>query len=521
MFRGFCLNVLCEGIAQLCRNRLIWSYNFRVLSTVERLDGNHVKLTVQIDPDEFQHDVEAAFRRIAKQVRVPGFRPGKVPRRVLETRLGRETGREEALRECLPRYYQRALIANNVDAVAVPEIEITGGNDHDSVHFDAVVEVRPDVIVSGYDGMRVQVPSVVSVDEDVEAEIREFRRQFAELSSVNRAAMDGDHLTINITCHSNGELVEGLTASDYDYRLGSGRLFPEMDKNLDGASVGDVLAFAVSPPEGGSHAGKTSHTATGGSATDADSGATGGAAKGDANDSEGGRAALHFKVLVKDVQEAVMPDLDDELVAANSEYQTVDEFEASVYETCRSARRSRFQAVSSEAVGEAIAGLVEDEVPVSMVASHVDGQIEARLEELKKYGRIGTLDEYLDVLGKSEGELRAELEPYAKKEVKIDLALRAIALAEALHLTDEELDENVRGVVAQMSAESLRPDDVSDEEVAQTREVLNASGKLAELQAVLMKRNAWEWVQKRAIFIDDEGSEVDAAEILQDADETA
>lgn len=454
-----------------------------MISTVERLDGNHVKLTVQIEPDEFEHDVEAAFRRIAKQVRIPGFRPGKVPRRVLETRLGREAGREEALHECLPGYYQRALIANNVDAVAVPEIEITGGHEHGSVHFDAVVEVRPDVMVSGYDGMRVQVPSVAPIDEDVKAEIDEFRRQFAELLSVNRAAVDGDHLTINITCHSDGELVEGLTASDYDYRLGSGRLFPEMDENLDGASVGDVLAFAVSPP---------------------------------ADDS-----VLHFKVLVKDVQEAVMPELNDELVSTNSEYQTVDEFEASVYKTCLSARRSRFQTVSSEAMGEAVAGLVEDEAPVSMVAAHVDGQIEARLEELKKYGRLDSLDEYLDALGKSEGELRTELEPYAKREVKIDLALRAIALAEALHLTDEELDDNVRGVVAQMSGESSRLDDVSDEEVVQTREFLRASGKLTELQAALMKRNAWEWVQKRAIFIDAEGSEIDVAEILQDANETS
>ncbi len=128
-------------------------------SAVEPLEGNRVKVSVEVDEAEFERDLDAAFRRISREVRLPGFRPGKAPRRVLEAKLGKDVGREEALREALPTYYSQAVRENDVDVIAAPEIEITAGKDEGPVTFDAVVEVRPVISVGGYQNLRSRDPA--------------------------------------------------------------------------------------------------------------------------------------------------------------------------------------------------------------------------------------------------------------------------------------------------------------------------------------------------------------------------
>jgi trigger factor len=131
-----------------------------VKAVVEPLEGNRVKVSVEVDETEFERDLDAAFRRISREVRLPGFRPGKAPRRLLEAKLGKDVGREEALREALPTYYSQAVRDNDVDVIAAPEIEITAGKDEGPVTFDAIVEVRPVISIGGYDDLRVEIPTV-------------------------------------------------------------------------------------------------------------------------------------------------------------------------------------------------------------------------------------------------------------------------------------------------------------------------------------------------------------------------
>ncbi len=140
-------------------------------AVVEPLEGNKVKLSVEVEEQEFDKAIDAAFRRIAREVRIPGFRPGKAPRRLLEARLGPGVARQEALRESLPEFYARALREADVEAIAAPEIDITSGEERGPVSFDAVVEVRPQVSVVGYGGLRVTVPSPLATDADVDAHI--------------------------------------------------------------------------------------------------------------------------------------------------------------------------------------------------------------------------------------------------------------------------------------------------------------------------------------------------------------
>ncbi len=204
-------------------------------STVEPLEGNKVKLSIEVDESEFDKAIDSAFRKIAHEVRIPGFRPGKAPRRILEARFGGEVGREQALRDALPEYYVDAVKEHDVDVIAAPEIEITSGQDDGPVLFDAVVEIRPRIDVPGYGGLRVELPAIAATDEEIDAQVDRLRDQFAELAEVDRPAADGDVVTIGLHGEEDGQPVPGLQADDYAYRVGAGSIAAELDEALAGA----------------------------------------------------------------------------------------------------------------------------------------------------------------------------------------------------------------------------------------------------------------------------------------------
>src|SRR5580658_3900223 len=179
-------------------------------ATAEPMEGNLVRLSVEIDEPEFDRALGDVVRTLARQVRVPGFRPGKVPRKVLEARMGGAGAlRAEALRESLPDFYARAVVDTELDPIAQPDIDITAGEDQGAVSFDAVVQVRPLVAIPGYDGLQVTLPGLAVKDEDVQRQIDRLRENDAELDVVERPAIDGDFVTIDLhgTDASGAEVV--------------------------------------------------------------------------------------------------------------------------------------------------------------------------------------------------------------------------------------------------------------------------------------------------------------------------
>ncbi len=264
-------------------------------STVEPAEGNKVKVSVEVDESEFDGDVDAAFRRIAHEVRIPGFRPGKAPRRILEARIGTEAARAEAMQHALPEYYAQAVSGHDVDVIAPPEIDVTAGEDEGAVVFDAVVEVRPTAIVGGYASLRITVERPSASEEEIDARVEHLRQQFATLADVDRPARDGDSVTIDISGTQDGEPRDGLTAEGYQYEVGAGSVVPELDEQLRGAKVGDILTFTADHPD-----------------PDED--------------------PVDFRVLVKEVREKVLPDLDDAFAAEASEFDTVEELRAALVE---------------------------------------------------------------------------------------------------------------------------------------------------------------------------------------------
>src|SRR4051794_30408959 len=218
-------------------------------STVESLDGHKVKLHVAVPASEFERAIDAAFKKLAGEGCVPGFRPGKAPRRLLEARFGSEVARDQALRDALPEYYVEAVTQNDVDPIAPPEIEITAGEESGDVEFDAVVEVRPVVNLVGYDELRVELPFEAIDDAAVDQQVDGLRDRFADLVDSDDPLVDDAYATIDITGTRDGEAVEGLTATDFLYRVGSGMVVPELDEQLHGTRPGAILEFTSTPPE--------------------------------------------------------------------------------------------------------------------------------------------------------------------------------------------------------------------------------------------------------------------------------
>lgn len=433
-------------------------------TTVAPLEGNKVKLSVEVDEHEFDEAVTRAFRKISREVRIPGFRPGKAPRKVLERRLGPQVGREQALHDTLPEYYARAVADNDVDVIDAPDIDITAGEEDGPVAFDAVVEVRPVVQVPGYAGLRVEIPRPEMSDEEVDAQVDRMRELQATLADVDRSAREGDAVVIDITGTLDGEVQEGLTADDYTYTVGSGAITPEVDEQLSGAKAGDILEFDATHPD------------------------------------EDEARQLRFRVLVKQVRERVLPAADDEWAAENSEFATLDELRRSIRDRGTLVRKAQAQGALREATGQALAKLVEDEPPEAMVAQELNRRAQDLAMRLQAQGM--TPEQWLSLTGTTSDQLTAELREAAETSAKVDLALRAVADAEGIECTDEDLDEELAGVAERVG-----------EPVSAVRAEFERGGNLAAVRSDVRKRKALEWLLERVEIVDEDGRAIDRADL--------
>ncbi len=429
-------------------------------STLETLEDNKVKLSVTIDEVEFEPELDAAYKRISKEVRMPGFRPGKVPRKLLEKQLGPAMAREEAMRSALPEYYSKAVVDNGVDVIAAPEIEITGGQEAGDITFDAVVEVRPTVTVSGYEGLRIEVTSPHATDADLEERVDSIRRQHAELETVERAATEGDHVTIDIAGTVDGEPVPGLTAEDYDYVLGSGAVVAEIDENLTGASAGDTVEFAADHP-----------------ADDQDT-------------------SIDFVIEVKEVQEQVLPEADDDLAKEASEFDTMDELRDDLMTRIADVKRSQAAAEVDTKTSEALAELVTDDLSDALIEDEMENRAQELAMRMQAQGL--QLEQYLQITGTTPEMFREQLNEQAQTSARVDLALRAIAEAEGIDVDEDELDTELMHLATQL-----------DQPLADVKTTLDANGRMTAIRSDMRLRSALQWVIEKAEIVDEDGNPVD------------
>jgi trigger factor len=435
-----------------------------VKSSVESLEGNKVKLTVSIDEAEFDRDIDQAFRKIAREVRLPGFRNGKAPRRVLEARIGLAPAREQALRDAIPEYLARAVREHDVDLIATPEVEITGGEEEGPVAFDATLEVRPEITVPGYGGLRVELPSPAATDAEIDDAVTAELRRHGELVDAGRPSRPGDFITIDLVATRDGEEVAGLNTEDWSYEVGQGWIADGFDDEVTGVLPGVERRFTAVP--------------------------------------KGTEEPADFVVKVSRVQTLEMPELTDEWVAENlGDHDTVDEWKDSIRERISSAKLGQARSQLVGRVTEALTGLSDIEAPEPLVQSDLRRRVEAMVRQLQSQGI--TMEQWLSATGQDSTQFVESMRGQSEQAVKVDLALRAVAAAESLEADDGDIGAEYERLARQFN-----------EKPNQVRKAYERNDLVPELVAEIRKSKALDWLLHHVEMVDPEGHELDRDLIL-------
>jgi trigger factor len=432
-------------------------------TTVETLEGNKVRLRVAVPASEFEAAIDAAFRKLAREVRIPGFRPGKAPRRLLEAHLGTEIAREQALRDSVPDYYQKAVEAEALDTIAAPEFEITAGQEEGDVEFDAVVEVRPQVEIAGYDSLQVTIEDPSVLDPEINVQIDQLRERFADLEESTAPLTNGDYAQLNIKGYVHDEEVPGLTVSDFLYEVGSSLVVPKLDEELQGKRPGDMLKFNdVLPARWGERAGQE----------------------------------VAFQVLVKETKRKVLPEANDEWAREASEFDTLEELRADIRRRMESVRRFQAHLAVRDKVLQAVGAKVAVDIPEALIQEEMERRLHTILHRLEEQG--ASVEQYLEASGLSQDQLIADVRLEATKAVKADLALRAVVAAEQIEVSDEEID-----------AEVARLAERTGRKPAQLRKEIERGQGLQAVRSELSRGKALQFLVDHATVVDEEGKPLD------------
>jgi trigger factor len=431
-------------------------------TTVEPLEDNKVRLRIAVPAEEFEKAIDAAFRKLAREVKMPGFRPGKAPRQLLEARLGTGVAREQALRDALPEYYASAVETEDIDVIAPPEIDITSGEEEGDVEFDAVVEVRPVVEVTGYESLQVEVPNPAIGDDALDAQIDALRERFADLEDSPNPLTDGDYAQIDIKGSVDGEAADELSATDYLYEVGSGGVVPKLDTELHGKKPGDIFKFEDALPAQGEEPGPT----------------------------------VEFQVMVKDAKRKVLPEATDEWASEVSEFDTIEELRDDAKQRLELYAKVQAQLEARDKVLEATADLVTIDAPEPLVAQEMERRLHDLQHRLEPQGI--NITQYLAATGQDQEQFVAGLREGCAKAVKADLALRAVVLQEGISATDEEVDSEIGRLAERM-----------DEKPAKVRRELEQRGALEAVRSDLARGKAVQYLVDHAAVVDESGNPVD------------
>ena len=379
-------------------------------STVEQLSPSRAKLTVEIPFSDLQPHLTKAYREIAQSVTIPGFRKGKVPSAVIDQRFGRGVVLQEAINAALPTAYGEAVDANKLIPLGDPEVEITKLEDGDVVEFVAEVDVRPELTLPGFDTLAVTVDVLADLDSEVDSRLEMMRERFATTTEVERAAADGDVLTIDLAGTRDGEALPDATAEGITYRIGSGGMLDGLDEAVTGLSAGESADF-TSTLVGGALAGQ--------------------------------EADIH--VTVTKVSEQQLPDLDDEFAQLVSEFDTVEEMRVDLTNGVEQMLRADQLNSARDKVLEDLVAQVEFELPAKLLAAELEarrGQID---EQLKGAGL--TLERYLETAEDEEADspeaFWAVVDSRAEQSLRAQILLDAIADEREVGVEQHELTDMI------------------------------------------------------------------------------
>jgi trigger factor len=441
-------------------------------SAVETLGPTRIKLTVEVPYAELEPAVAAAYRKVAQQVRVKGFRPGKVPPRIVDQYVGRGTVLDEAMNDAVPGLYSAAVREQEIDIIGHPEIEVTQFTDGEELVFTAEVDVRPEIELPDYDGLPVTVDDASFTDDDVAEQLQGLRERFATLAGVERAAASGDYVSIDLSATIDGEAVEDAGANNLSYEVGSDSLVEGLDAAIIDLSVGESKQFQTqlrSGPQGGQTAEAT--------------------------------------VTVRSVKEKQVPELDDDFAQTASEFDTIDELRADIGQRLTRIKTLTQGMQARDKVLEAVLSKVEVPVPEHVLNDEISFRKQQLDEQLEQAGL--TKEIYAQSEDRTPEAIDAEIEAHAADSIKAQFVLDAVARKEELSVEESDITDQIVRRAAQAG--------VRAEQYAQQ---VVSSGQLPALMSDILRGKALALVMERATVTDESGRPVDL-DALGGSDESA
>ena len=428
-------------------------------ANVTKLEDNKVRLDVEISPDAVREGVEAKVRELGRKVRVPGFRPGKAPRRVIENHLGRDYIYYEALQDKLPTWYSEAVVETDLRPIDRPEIHFDEPLDEkEGFKFSATVAVRPEATLREYKGVEVPKEAIEVTDEQLDEQLEQMRGQFATLAAVeDRPLEEGDFAIIDFRGErmTTGEPLEGGEAEDYMLEVGRGELLPDFEQNLVGMRAGERKQFGVTFP--------VDYAET----------------------SLRGQTVL-FHVHLKEIKERDLPPLDDEFAKEASEFETLEELRAAIREQLEDAEERRVEGEFRARVLDAVSKGADVEVPEVMVEEKVEEMLGSFERSLRAQGMEP--GQYYQLAGTSEDDLKDRVRPDAADTVKKELTLDAVATAEGIEADEDQVMHEI-GHLAEGS-------DREPEEIAET---MRRNGTYALLEEEIARAKALDFLVENAV----------------------
>lgn len=425
----------------------------------EKLEKNEGVLTVEVDENEVNSALDQAFKKVVKQVNVPGFRKGRVPRKIFEAKFGVESLYQDALDILLPKAYTQAVEETGIEPIDQPEVDVEQMEKDLPLKFTAKVQIPPEVKLGEYKGLEVPKKDFSVSDEDVEQELKSLQERHAELNVVeDGAAEEGDTVILDFEGFIDGEAFEGGSAENHTLEIGSNSFIPGFEEQLVGLAEDDEKEISVTFPE-------------------------------DYHSEEVAGKDAVFKVKIHEIKRKQLPELDDDFAMDVSEFETFEEYKKDLREKLEEAKAQEKEQYEQNAVVEKASEAAEVDIPDVMIENEMNQMVTDFEQRLSQQGM--PLDMYFQFTGQNIDSLREQMKPDAEKRVLGNLVLQAIMEKEGIEASEERVDEEL-SIVAE----------ANQKEVSEVREMLEANGSLEMLQKQLGIQATIDFLLEHCKFVD-------------------
>ena len=375
---------------------------------VEKQEKNMAKLTIEVSAEKVEKAIQSAYQKERKHINIPGFRKGKAPRQLIEKMYGKEVFYNEALDNLLPTAYAEALEECEEEVVSRPNISIEQMESGKALIFTASVALKPEAILGEYKGVQVEKPVIEVLDAEIEAEITKEREANARTITVDdRAVMDGDMIILDYAGSVDGVPFEGGTATNQELTIGSKRFIPGFEEQLIGAAIDEEREIQVTFPE-----------------------------EYHAKDLAGKEAV--FKCLIHEIKVKELPEVDDEFAQEVSEFDTLDAYKEDIKEKLFKDKEAEAKRAKEDAVIQKIIEGASMEIPDAMIDFQTEQMLEEFGQRIQMQGM--SIEQYFQITGMTEENYKEQVKPRAKQNIESRLVLEAVAKAENLEATDEDLE---------------------------------------------------------------------------------